>query len=138
MRLRLVAAIVAISICQGPVFAVGKTEHWQAFSKTATAITGDIALSPTRLQAGRVTFPLRVAADIPNFADDKGARVLAVTHPSRPVMLNRNPLCGRDLVRWIAVWRVDKGTLGMAVFSSREMPTTEVDDGSCGLYFYVR
>jgi hypothetical protein len=141
MRLMSIFALVVAALCPSSLSAVGKSEHWQAFSKTATAITGDIDLSPTRLRAGGVTFPLKVAEDIPHFAGDTGettARVLAVVRPSRPIMLNSNTFCGRDLVRWIAVWRVDKATLGMAVFSSKKMPTDETDQGSCGIYYYVR
>jgi hypothetical protein len=117
-------------------------ERWVAFSKTAYSITGDIALSPTQLKTARATFPLAVAADIRSFGADEGvvaARVLRVTRPSNPALLNGNRLC-QGPVRWVAVWRTpdDPKMLVMAAFSGRTMPRSIKTPGLCGTYYYSR
>lgn len=134
---------VALIVAAGPagVSAAGTSEHWQAYSKTATAITGDIDLSPTYLRAGRATFRLKVAADSPHFANEtqaSAARVLAVLRPANPVLLNGNTICGRNPVRWIAVWRVHGDMLALAAYSDRAMPTQEDSPGACGSFYYSR
>jgi hypothetical protein len=81
-------------------------EEWGALSTTAIAITGDIVLSPTRMRTAGAIFPLKLAADLSRFrtsAGVVGARVLQITRPMNPVLLNGNTLCGRKPPRWIAV-----------------------------------
>ena len=109
------------------------------------AITGDILLSPRRLRASGVDFPLRVAADLPDYENELEervkARVLQVTKLMDPRLRNGNTLgCGRgEPTRWIVVWRYDNGNgLGMETFGSREMPKSVKDGGFCGGYFYFR
>ncbi len=118
-------------------------ERWEAMSHTATAITGDIRLSPHRLKTARAALPLAVARDLPAFKAEGGrlvgARVLRVTRPADPVLLNGNRLCGTAPVHWLAVWRDDGGkTLSMAVFSGDALPTGLDDPGLCGTYGYTR
>ncbi len=63
----------------------GDRERWTETSRTATAITGDIDLSPTKLVAAGKTFPLTVAADVAAFgtsAGPKSARIMRVTERS--------------------------------------------------------
>jgi len=120
--------------------AKGGVEHWQPYSRTAESITGPIALSPTELRMSRARLPLRVAADVPAFKADLGtypARILAVTRPSNPVLLNGNRLCGGP-VRWIVVYRLEHGDLGMAVFSGEAQPKSLDDPGACGTFNYSR
>ncbi|HEX8669161.1 MAG TPA: hypothetical protein VF727_12410 [Allosphingosinicella sp.] len=126
-------------------FAKTGEERWTAYSRTAMAITGDILLSPTRLRAAGVDFPLRVAADLPDFQNDHErpvpARVLAVTRPMNPKLRNGNTLgCGRGRpIRWIVVWQYDDGKgLGMDTFEGKQMPRSVKDAGFCGSYFYFR
>lgn len=117
-------------------------ERWIAYSKTAYSITGDIRLSPTLLKTARATFPLTVAADVRSFGADEGvvaARVLRVTPPSNPVLLNGNRLCPGP-VRWVAVWGApdDSKMLVMAAFSDRSMPKSISAPGACGTYYYSK
>lgn len=97
-------------------------------------------MSPTRLRTERADFPLKVAADLPRFEGALGtvaARVLAVTTPKNPKLLNGNKLCG-GLVRWIVVSRTKDGGLELDAFESKPMPTTVSTDGACGSLFYSR
>ncbi len=140
---RALLVVAAVSLAgAAPAKPVGE-ERWVALSKTALSITGDIRLSPTRLKTARAAYPLAVAADIRAFgADDRpvAARVLRVTRPSNPVLLNTNRLCGRGLVRWVVVWRQpdDRTMLVMAAFSDRGMPKSIRAPGFCGTYHYSR
>ena len=126
-------------------FAKGGEERWIAYSKTAMAITGDITLSPSRLRASGVDFPVRVAADLADFGSDFDrpvpARVLEVTRRMDPKLRNGNTLgCGRGQpIRWIVVWQYQHGkSLGMDTFAGVRMPKSVKDAGFCGSYFYFR
>lgn len=116
-------------------------EQWTATSSTAMGITGDISLSPDRLVAAGKVFPLAVAADVRDFGSDRGpqaARILKVTNPMDPVLLNGNRLCGAP-VRWIAVYRSDRGkSLNLSVFSGSAQPTGETGSDVCGTFLYTR
>lgn len=115
-------------------------EKWIATSTAGMAITGDIILSPRRLRTEHADFPLRVISDVPNFGGQFGpvpARVLAVTRPKNPVLLNGNRLCRRP-VRWIVVSHLKDGGLELDAFESRRMPTSIGSTGSCGSLFYSR
>jgi hypothetical protein len=137
-----IAAAALMWMSQNPASAKAGEEKWVAYSRTAMSITGDILLSPTRLRAAHVNLPLKVAADNPRFGVDDGlvaARVLALTEPSNPKLLNGNTFGCDKPVRWIAVWQFDHGQqLGMAVFDSVKMPKSESDPGFCGSYYYAR
>lgn len=143
MKARFLALASLVAAVPIALFAGGGEERWVASSRTAQAITGDVLLSPTRLRAAGVDFPLKVAADLPDFVGDFGApvpaRLLAVTRPMNPKLLRGNTLgCGHP-IRWIAVWRLDGGGgLALDVFESARMPRTVKDPGFCGSYFYVR
>lgn len=119
-----------------------REENWQALSTTATAITGDIRLSPTRMVAAGHVIPLKVAADLPDYDSYVGhypARVLKVLHPRSLTMLNGNSFdCSRP-VRWIVVYRTKDPTgLGMEAFDSEQMPRSHRDPGFCASYSYIR
>ena len=138
-------AAVFLGCMSNQAFAKGGQERWIAYSRTAMAITGDILLSPTRLRASGVDFPLRIAADLPAFGSDFDrpvpARVLAVTRRMDPKLRNGNTLgCGHGRpIRWIVVWQYDDGkALGMDTFASGQMPKSVKDAGFCGSYFYSR
>ena len=115
-------------------------EEWIATSTASMGITGDILLSPTRLRMADINFPLRVVADVPRFEGEFGpvaARVLAVTAPKNPVLLNGNRLC-RGPVRWIVVSHHKYEGLELDAFESKRMPTSVRSAGSCGVLFYSR
>jgi hypothetical protein len=115
-------------------------ERWVATSTAAYSITGDILLSPTRLRTERADFPLRVVADNARFRGEFGvvpARVLAVTKPRNPVLLNGNKLC-RQSVRWFVVSHTKAGQLELDIFEGKQMPTSARSAGVCGVLFYSR
>lgn len=141
MRLTTTAAII-VALSAITVSAAPATERWSATSSTAMAITGDISLSPTRLvMAGGKVLPLKVDSNPKRFTTPDGnqaARLLRVTRPANPTLLNGNTLCGTP-VRWIAVYRSTTGRdLNLAAFSSTARPTGEVGPGLCGTFLYSR
>lgn len=140
MRHVIVAGLSAI-LLSAQATATPGVERWTATSTTAMGITGDIALSPTRLVAAGKAFPLSVAADVTNFGTNQGpqaARILRVTRPINPVLRNGNKLCGAP-VRWIAVYRSDHGkSLNMAVFTGGLQPSSETGSDLCGTFLYSR
>jgi hypothetical protein len=145
MKLIRTAVLVAASllaIIESDASAKSRQERWLATSNTAISITGDILLSPTRLQMAGQALPLRVVADLPSFDGDLGrvsARVLAVTRPRELRLQNGNRFgCGKP-IRWIVVWQRDGGkTLAMDTFMGQKMPTSVHSGGFCASYFYSR
>jgi hypothetical protein len=132
--------LASIFVAAGAAYAKGSDERWSPYSRTATSITGPILLSKTRLQAAKVEYPLRIAADLQNFSADEGmvsAQVFAVKSPKNPVLLNGNRLCNGP-VRWMAVWRKGPNMLVMAAFAGRQMPTSIGASGICGTFYYER
>lgn len=140
MRLAIVVGLSA-TLLSAPIMAASKVERWTATSSTAMGITGDIALSPTRLVAAGKAFSLAVAADITNFATSEGpqaARILRVTRPINLILKNGNKLCG-TAVRWIAVYRSDHGkSLNMVAFTGKLRPNGEMGSDLCGTFLYTR
>jgi hypothetical protein len=143
MRLIFIATAVAlvVAIPATGIASPARVEHWSAASSTAMAITGNILLSPTRLLAAGKTLPLAVAADVTDFHTNQGpqsARILKVTRPADPTLLNDNTLCGAP-VRWIAVYRSDGGKdLNMSVFKGATRPHGEIGPDVCGTFLYSR
>ena len=141
--MRINAAVITVALLASTsVAAAPRTERWSATSRTAMAITGDITLSPTKLvMARRAVLPLKVDSDTKTFATNTGnqaARILRVTKPANPKLLNGNSLCGTP-VRWIAVYRSNGGRdLNLAAFSNSRRPTGESDTGLCGTFLYSR
>src|SRR5438045_2499496 len=128
---------VLLTCASGLVSAKHGEEHWSAFSKTAYSITGDIVLSPTRLQTERANFRLKFVADLPRYESVLGpapARVLAVIAPRDPSLLNGNKLCS-GLVRWMVASHTASGELELDVFEGKEMPTSSAHE-ICGALFY--
>ena len=142
------AAMIAIALLacsSSQAVARAGEERWLAYSRTAMGITGDILLSPTRLRASGVDFPLKVVADLPDFKNDLDesvpARVLFITREMDPKLRNGNTLgCGRNQpIRWIVVWQYNHGkSLGMDTFSGGRMPKSADDARLCGSYSYFR
>lgn len=139
MRRRVVTVLSMLAAV--PALAAPGIERWSALSRTAQAITGDIALSPTRLVAAGRSLPLAVAADVPAFATLTGpvpARILRVAKPVDPVLLRGNHLCGAP-VRWIVAYRSEGGRrLTLAAFTGDALPASESGPGLCATFSYAQ
>lgn len=166
MHRYLIALATAASITSGPVFAQSAPEHhvWQdarkfeAYSKTAQSITGDIKLSGNKdfAKAGSkmtLTFSngkkvdlTSVGASYRQWSDSSDKKVTAeVFKISRDPgkLLRGNTLCGdpkTDPARYLVFMDVPTDDnyplMGIAVFESKTAPHDINSDGLCGTFNY--
>jgi hypothetical protein len=147
----ILCTFVSCLIAIGASRAAGLTEHWTAYSNTATSITGNVTFKPGKIsfQNGRSLSVLLVGR-MAGFGDDLGesvdATVYRVTFPADPRLENDNYLCsGGDHpsvpVTYIAVWVPEKlpghqAPRAMAVFSGKDSPRSDSGPAFCGSYQY--
>ena len=120
--------------------AAGLQGNWSALSRTALSITGDIALSSTRLRTEAADFRLGPGVEQMSFVGVRGplaSRALPVRNPRNPPMLNGNRIC-RKPVRWFVVALTRDGDLELDAFESKAMPKSVRSSGFCGGFFYSR
>jgi hypothetical protein len=125
---------------------------WRAASKTAESITGDVALSDTRLAINFATFPMARIRDLEPgevsavFDADSNAggrgHLYRLNIPAERKFLHHNTLCGSEDTQWMAAF-VEGRELHIAFFSGPKMPvftpeamanTTDL----CGTFLYAR
>jgi hypothetical protein len=136
-----------------PVLASAQDKgYWRAASSTANAITGDIALSNSRVTLNFTSFPVaeirtlttaEVAAafdaDV-NVGGNGDLYRLNIAADKR--FLRHNTLCGTEDTQWMATY-VSGRTLQVAFFSGSTPPQLTVDalansTDLCGVFTYSR
>jgi hypothetical protein len=125
---------------------------WRASSSEAKSITGDIAISETRLIINFSGFtiapirPLKVDEAAAAFDADRGVpgggNLYRLDVPADKKFQHHNTLCGSDEAQWMATWAFGS-ELHVAFFSGSKMPVLTLDalNGSpalCGTFGYVR
>lgn len=129
---------------------------WRAASKTATSITGDVAIgnekiaisfSPYALAEIRPLTPAELGAVFGVESESEGARkpaghLFRLSVPFDKKFLHKNTLCGGEETQWMATM-VQGKTMQVAFFSGAKMPelTPESMQNStelCGTFTYVR
>jgi hypothetical protein len=125
---------------------------WRAASSTAAAITGDIAISDTKIAINFTGFPTaRVRKIEPTeasaaFGADLGAsgsgNLYRLSVPATKRFLHHNTLCGTEDTTWMATY-VQGRTLQVAFFSGEATPVITIDalansTDLCGTFTYVR
>ena len=149
MKLR--AALVLLLVLSVSSFAQ-EAGFWRASSSNARAITGDIAVSDTRLTLDMYNFP---AAKIRDLTRDEMLALFSLDNPAGAVghlykleipssrrFLHKNTLCGSDDTQWMAT-TIDGRSLHVAFFSSKASPTFTMDAlqnsaDLCGNFSYSR
>ncbi|HUA97037.1 MAG TPA: hypothetical protein VMA34_01770 [Terracidiphilus sp.] len=126
--------------------------YWRAASNTANAITGDIAISGTRLTIDFTGFPLVAVralkpAEVSAVFDadvnaNPSGTLYRINIPATKLFLHRNTLCGGEDTEWMAAYASGK-TLQVAFFSGDDPPVFTMDAIShssalCGTYVYSR
>jgi len=126
--------------------------YWRAASSSASSITGDIAISGTKVQINFSSFvlaPIRtlttseVAAAFDADVNGNGTgNLYRLTVPATKRFLHHNTLCGTEDTQWMATYAEDK-TLQVAFFSGASTPVLTMDALSnstdlCGTYTYVK
>jgi len=112
-------------------------EQWQAATRAAKAMTGDIVFRPTLIHfASGASLPLQYAGQVPGLTSmprGEKARVdlYRVTAPAEPALFRGNSLCGGP-VRYLSVAKTDEGIYLSAYY---EKPRYFVD-GLCAGFQY--
>ena len=143
--------VVSLLACCAPVIAQ-EAGPWRAASKTAESVTGDVALSDTRIAIDFATFPMARIRDLEpgevSSVFDADSNVGGRGHlyrtniPGDKKFMHHNTLCGTEEAQWMAAF-VEGRTLHVAFFSGTKMPvftpeamrnTTDL----CGTFLYSR
>ncbi len=150
-RILLGAAAILALCCSLPSAAQDKG-YWHAVSSTATAITGDIAISDAKLTIDFTGFtiapirklgPAEVAAAFDADANTGGSgNLYRLTVPASKRFLHHNTLCGTADTQWMATY-VEGRALQVAFFSGPNAPVLTMDalansTDLCGTFSYAR
>ena len=143
----------ALTCLVGSVSAMAQDRgYWRAASNNANQITGDIAISETRLTINFLSYslaPIRkltAAESAAAFDVDVnaagGGNLYRLSVPGDKRFLHHNTLCGSEETQWMATYVEDR-TLHVALFSGAAMPVLTVEGLSssnevCGIFSYVR
>ena len=126
--------------------------YWQAAGNSASNITGDIALSETKLAINFKNFtiahirslkPEEVSAVFDADVNTAGPGALyKLEIPATQRFLHKSTLCGEEKTQWMATYSVGK-SLRVAFFSGDAPPTFTFDAISnstalCGTFTYAR
>lgn len=126
--------------------------YWRAASSTAASITGDIAISPSKLIINFIGFPIVQArrlkpAEVSSVFDaDVNAAIEGTLYrlsiPANKRFLHRNTLCGDQDTHWMATY-VSGKSMQVAFFSGDAEPVFKFgaiqnSPALCGTYTYVR
>jgi hypothetical protein len=151
-RKLLTGAIAGLAIICALSAAAQDKGYWRAASSNASAITGDIGISDTRVTINFASFTLAqirkldasemaAAFDADSNAGGSGA-LYRLNVPAAKRFLHHNTLCGSDDTQWMATYVEGRG-LHVAFFSGEKMPvlTAEALSNStdvCGIFVYAR
>jgi hypothetical protein len=126
--------------------------YWRPASKTAQSITGEVAISDTKLSINFYSFDIVRARDLEpaevssvfdtDSSSSKKGSLYGVSIPAAKKFLHKNTLCGNEDTRWMVAF-ADGNSLQLAFFSGAKAPVFTVDAISnstslCGTYSYVR
>ena len=150
-NLPLVVFAVPLLCCSLPAVAQDKG-YWQAVSSNASAITGDLTISDSKVSINMTGFPmaqirpLKPAESSAAFDADPGeggtGYLYRLNVPAAKRFLHRNTLCGSDDTQWMATY-VHGRILRVAFFSGADMPVMTPDalansSDVCGTFSYSR
>jgi hypothetical protein len=126
--------------------------YWRATSKTASSITGDLALSEDKLTVNFSNFTIAEIRSLQpdeilsafNFeaTDRVAGNLYRLNIPARKMFLHKNTLCGAEDTTYMAT-AVSGKTMQVAFFSGGKMPTLTgealaTSTTLCGTYTYSR
>lgn len=146
----LLAALVLMAICS--IAAAQDRGYWRAASSNAAAITGDIALSSSKVTIDFATFPfvqvrrLTSAESAAVFDADVNSGIEGGLYrlrvPADRKFLHKNTLCGDEITTWMATY-VSGKSLQVAFFSGDSEPVfkfgaVQNSTALCGVYTYMR
>jgi hypothetical protein len=135
-----IAAVISLLLL--PAAAQADAEHWDAMSKTAMSITGDIVIDGDRLTfaGGKsiVLQPYEMArkGDWAASGEEIAGDVFKVAPPSSPKLKRHKPLCAQPAT-YVVLWTFGEGELTLNVYSGAAAPIGVPDaDALCATYSY--
>ena len=143
---------VALTLAGSSFCAAQDKGYWRAVSNTANSITGDIALSDTKVTINFTAFliaqarplgPAEVSAVFDADVNAGGTGALYhLTVPAAKRFLRHDTLCGSEDTQWMATY-VSGSTLQVAFFSGAGAPVFTLDalrnsTDLCGTFSYAR
>jgi hypothetical protein len=147
---RLFAAVALLAL--STLAAAQDRGYWRAASSNAASITGDIALSNSKITINFATFPfvqvrrLKPAEVSSVFDADVNAGIEGTLYrlrvPANKKFLHHNTLCGDELTTWMATYVAGR-SMQVAFFSGDTEPVFKFgaiqnSPALCGVYTYVR
>jgi len=126
--------------------------YWRAASNTAASITGDIAISDTKLSINFTGFPIAQIRKLTpaetsavfdaDINSNPTGTLYRVNIPAAKRFLHHNTLCGTDDTQWMATYGSGK-MLQVAFFSGDSQPVLTIDALAnsmerCATFTYVR
>jgi hypothetical protein len=151
-RYVLLCALAGLGLSHATSGAAQDSGRWRAASKTARSITGDVAISNSKLSIDFAAFPIaqirslspaEVAAVFDVEAATAGSgNLYRLNVPAAKKFLHKNTLCGADDAQWLVTYAAGHD-LQIAFFSQPSMPifTPEAIANTtnlCGTYSYVK
>lgn len=145
-------AVAGLALMCGVWAAAQDKGYWRAASSNANSITGDLAISDSRLTINFTTFAIaqirkldaaEVAAAFDADSNAGGSGELyRLNVPAARRFLHRNTLCGSDDTQWMATY-VEGKNLHVAFFSGEKMPVLTAESlmnstDVCGIFVYGR
>jgi hypothetical protein len=152
MRYRVTLFVLALACAAGLHAQQPEKGAWRAASNTAASITGDIAISGSKISINMTSFllsparpiePAEVAAVFDEAIDTAGnGRLYRLNIPAARRFVGHNTLCGTQDTSWMAVYATH-GELKVAFFSGDDAPLLTFDalqksTSLCGTFTYVR
>lgn len=125
-------SVLAVCLLAGTPGSAQDLGYWTPVNQTAKDITGDIAISQTKLsisfsrftiaQIRRLT-PAEATATFGEAAGsgEGGGNLYRLDVPAEKKFAHHNTLCGEEETQWMATWR-HGGRLEVAFFSGSDMP----------------
>lgn len=147
-RLLAFAGLLAIS----SLAAAQDRGYWRAASSNAAAITGDVALSNSKLTIDFASFPfvqvrrLNAAESASVFDADVNSGIQGALYrlriPADKKFLHKNTLCADEVTTWMATYVAGK-SMQVAFFSGDSEPVfkfgaVQNSPALCGVFTYVR
>lgn len=149
-QLRFFAAALLVLCCLAT--SAQDRGYWRAASSNAASLTGDIALSSSKVTIDFATFPvvqvrrLNPAESASVFDADVNSGIDGALYrlrvPANKRFLHRNTLCGDEVTTWMATY-VSGKSMQVAFFSGETQPVfkfgaIQSSPALCGVYTYVR
>lgn len=150
-RLHLFSLATLLAICSLTATAQDRG-YWRAASSNAASVTGDVALSNSKITINFATFPfvqvrrLKPAEVSSVFDADVNAGIEGTLYRLRVAankkFLHHNTLCGDEVTTWMATYVAGR-SMQVAFFSGDSEPVFKFgaiqnSPALCGVYTYVR